>query len=393
MSAVIDALRGARAYDLEQPRFAGAPVFPAHEPGLLVHLHRRHEPDAEEARTSASALLVMTEHSGTHIDALCHQAYGGRLHGGLPVSARVQTSVGFTALGIDTVPPLVARGVLLDVAGALGVERLEPGYAVSAAELERAAAGVELRPGAVCATAPRGPARGDAAHVLWRTRRSRTALRKPMNRQMARRAPIVAALACAATLAAGFAHHRAVAAPPPRTTPTWAGVAPAEQAWVRASIAAARPEAATLIRHAIGRVTFRTAYEPRAAWVGLTIVHGDDYTVLLNLSYLNSRRGVGMRNDTVLHELGHVVDFAEVPDDLVDRLAAEVPVSGTCLTPDTGDCTSPRERFADTFAKWALRGAVSVTGAGYSIPMPASLEDWGAPLGTLAAQLQAASSS
>jgi kynurenine formamidase len=147
MSAVIDALRGARAYDLEQPRFAGAPVFPAHEPGLLVHLHRRHEPDAAEARTSASALLVMTEHSGTHIDALCHQAYGGRLHGGLPVSGRVQTSSGFTALGIDTVPPLVARGVLLDVAGTLGVERLEPGYAVSAAELERAARGVELRPG------------------------------------------------------------------------------------------------------------------------------------------------------------------------------------------------------------------------------------------------------
>ena len=28
-----------------------------------------------EARTGASALLVMAEHSGTHIDALCHQAY------------------------------------------------------------------------------------------------------------------------------------------------------------------------------------------------------------------------------------------------------------------------------------------------------------------------------
>src|SRR4051795_3125837 len=106
MLDVVDALRRARAYDLEQTRHAGAPVFPAHEPGGLLSLHRRHEPDAPEARTSASALLVMTEHSGTHIDALCHQAYGGRLHGGLPVSASVQTSAGFTALGIDTVPPL-----------------------------------------------------------------------------------------------------------------------------------------------------------------------------------------------------------------------------------------------------------------------------------------------
>jgi hypothetical protein len=208
-----------------------------------------------------------------------------------------------------------------------------------------------------------------------------------MNRQMARRAPIAAALACAAALAGGFAHHHAAAAAPPPTTPTWAGVAPADQAWIEASIVGARAEAGTLIRHALGRVTFRTAYEPDAAWAGLTMVEGDHYTVTLNLSFLNSRRGVGLRNDVVLHELGHVIDFAEVPDDLVDRLAAEVPVSGTCLTPDTGDCTSPRERFADTFAKWALRGAVSVTGAGYSIPMPASLEDWGAPLGTLAARL------
>ena len=147
--SVIDALRGARAYDLEQPRYAGAPVFPAHEPGVVLSLHRRHEPDAPEARTGASAILVMTEHSGTHIDALCHQAYDGRLHGGLPVTSRVQTYTGFTALGIDTVAPIVTRGVLLDVAGALGVERLAPGHSVSRAELERAADGVEVRGGDV----------------------------------------------------------------------------------------------------------------------------------------------------------------------------------------------------------------------------------------------------
>jgi kynurenine formamidase len=143
------ALRSARAYDLEQPRYAGAPVFPAHEPGVLINLHRRHERDTGERRTSASALLVMTEHSGTHIDALCHQAYGGRLHGGVEVDARVQTSTGFTALGIDTVAPLVARGVLLDVAGALGVERLQPGHEVSVAELELAAGGMEIEAGDV----------------------------------------------------------------------------------------------------------------------------------------------------------------------------------------------------------------------------------------------------
>jgi kynurenine formamidase len=144
--SLVDALRGARVYDLEQPRFAGAPVWPAHEPGVILNLHRRHERDAEEARTSASAMLVMTEHSGTHIDALCHQAYGGRLHGGVEVDGRVQTSVGFTALGIDTVAPIVTRGVLLDVAPG---GRCADGYRVTAADLEAAAAGVEPRRGDV----------------------------------------------------------------------------------------------------------------------------------------------------------------------------------------------------------------------------------------------------
>ena len=35
--SLVDALRGARAYDLEQPRYAGAPVWPAHEPGVILN--------------------------------------------------------------------------------------------------------------------------------------------------------------------------------------------------------------------------------------------------------------------------------------------------------------------------------------------------------------------
>ena len=141
MSAVADALRRARAYDLEQPRHAGAPVWPAHEPGLLLNLHRRHEADAPEARTSASALLVMAEHSGTHIDAFCHQAENLEMHGGVAVDAQVQTPDGFTELGTDTIAPLLARGVLLDCADA--------GHAVGAEHLERAAEGLEIHPGDV----------------------------------------------------------------------------------------------------------------------------------------------------------------------------------------------------------------------------------------------------
>ena len=66
---------------------------------MLLKLHRRHEAGLGEARTSASALLVMAEHSGTHIDALCHQAENLELHGGVRVDAQVQTPDGLHAAG------------------------------------------------------------------------------------------------------------------------------------------------------------------------------------------------------------------------------------------------------------------------------------------------------
>jgi hypothetical protein len=212
---------------------------------------------------------------------------------------------------------------------------------------------------------------------------------------MDRRVPLLAAAVAVVVAVLAGAHHRASAAAPPRAAgPAYVGIAPRDEAWIRAAIAEARPEAAQLIDDVDGTVTFRTAYAPNAPWAGLTSPTGPHrYTVALNLSFLDGSRGETIRDDVVLHELGHVIDFEVVPDDLRDRLAAQVPVTGTCFTAETGDCTAPEERFADTFAKWALRGAVSVAGAGYSIPMPASLEDWGAPLAALAVQLQAASAS
>jgi kynurenine formamidase len=145
---LLEALGSARVFDLEQLRYAGAPSHPAHQPGFNYFLHRHHARGAPEARTGASGIVVMPEHSGTHIDALAHQAENLTLHGGVHVDSGVQTSVGFRVLGVETMAPLVSRGVLLDLAGA---GRLEPEHSVRVEELERArkAAGVEIRDGDV----------------------------------------------------------------------------------------------------------------------------------------------------------------------------------------------------------------------------------------------------
>lgn len=116
VDTLLSALRAAKTYDLEQPRYFGAPSFAAHAPGFVYSLHRRHELGLGEARTSASGMVVMADHSGTHIDALCHQAEHLQMFGGRQAHAGVQTPTGFTELGAETIAPVIARGVLLDVA-------------------------------------------------------------------------------------------------------------------------------------------------------------------------------------------------------------------------------------------------------------------------------------
>lgn len=146
---------GMWVFDLEQPRTAGMPVHPSHRPGYSYLLHRHHqdeyEPERTGPRTSASGMIVSMEHTGTHIDALCHQSDGLVLYGGVPVDNRVQTPRGFTRLGVEEIPPIVAPGVLLDVAASKDVESLEPGYAVTTADLEACCErqGTSVEPGDV----------------------------------------------------------------------------------------------------------------------------------------------------------------------------------------------------------------------------------------------------
>ena len=80
--------------------------------------------------------MYATEHSGTHIDALCHQAEDLRLYGGREVDASIQTPFGFTELGAETIAPLVTRGILLDMARQRGVDHIGTGNPIKRDELE-----------------------------------------------------------------------------------------------------------------------------------------------------------------------------------------------------------------------------------------------------------------
>src|SRR6266516_3886623 len=126
-------------YDLEQSRYFGAPIYPSHAPGYFYTLHRHHGRGLGEVRTSASGFMYTAEHSGTHIDALCHQAEDLHLYGGREVDASIQTPHGFTELGVETIAPLITRGVLLDIARYRAVDRIGAGNPIRHDELEAAA--------------------------------------------------------------------------------------------------------------------------------------------------------------------------------------------------------------------------------------------------------------
>lgn len=84
----------------------------------------------------------------THLDALCHVAYRGRLYNGKPASS--VTAIGPTLQDITAFAHgIVGRGVLLDLPRLRGVKWLEPGDAVTSGELEAAekAQGVRLGKG------------------------------------------------------------------------------------------------------------------------------------------------------------------------------------------------------------------------------------------------------
>jgi kynurenine formamidase len=87
----------------------------------------------------------------SHVDALNHISYRGLTYNGKPAT-EVLTSKGGTSLGIDAVAGsggVVGRGVLLDLPRFRGVKWLEPGEAVTRAELEACekAQGVHLGEG------------------------------------------------------------------------------------------------------------------------------------------------------------------------------------------------------------------------------------------------------
>ncbi|MFQ5762825.1 MAG: cyclase family protein [Candidatus Bathyarchaeia archaeon] len=150
IASFIKTLTKAKVYDLAQPLSEKAPIHPA-DPPYLFTLYRHHDQTAkifEGGMGFALEIIITSMHSSTHFDALSHISRNGKLYRGVDAK-KVATPEGFIKYSMEKVPPIMAKGVLLDVARWKKKNPLPESYAITAKDLERTAKseGVEIQKG------------------------------------------------------------------------------------------------------------------------------------------------------------------------------------------------------------------------------------------------------
>lgn len=161
-AAVLGRLRGGKVYDLATEYFVGMPSWQAagdpHYQFWMTHTPRGTQVDdpmqvgaAMNAHTSyTGTAFSMYSHTGTHIDALNHFGYRGEIWNGFTEEEHLGARH-WHACGVDKQPPIVARGVLIDVAAAHGVDELGHSYGIGEEDLRAALARqrTDVQPGDV----------------------------------------------------------------------------------------------------------------------------------------------------------------------------------------------------------------------------------------------------
>lgn len=140
-----------RVISLAQPLSPKTPV-PKHR-APMIHLMGRdggdyaaggHRPGGFQF---AEDTMVVPMHFGTHLDALCHAWYDDELYNGFSGNT-IRSTTAAARCGVDKMPPIASRGVLLDMVRLKGAP-LAPGTTVGLADVKGAvdAAGGGLEPG------------------------------------------------------------------------------------------------------------------------------------------------------------------------------------------------------------------------------------------------------
>lgn len=152
----IKLVKEGKVYDLETVRFKGMPVWPGHAGwDLLVYASPSGRQNMYESEIDPSynwyakggwcdkeinkfdvglntEVIMGPLHVGTHIDAFCHLTVGKDNHWYNGFNDKEHSSnFGPMKADASSIPPMIMRGVLLDMPGYKGVAHLKPGEAIT----------------------------------------------------------------------------------------------------------------------------------------------------------------------------------------------------------------------------------------------------------------------
>ena len=161
--AVLGKIKSGKTYDLSVDLFMGMPSCCAAFGDPRFHIWMTHTPRGtrvldpvnasaevnERVAYSGDAILMYT-HSGTHMDTLNHFGLHGKIWNQFSADEHLGDH-GWTKAGADKIPPIIARGVLIDVPKSKGMDRLPEGYVITPDDLKAALQkqGTTLQPGDV----------------------------------------------------------------------------------------------------------------------------------------------------------------------------------------------------------------------------------------------------
>ncbi len=161
--AVLGRISSGKVYDLGVEYFLGMPSWQAIGDQrfqlLMTHTPRGVTvddpfgfggPQTNQFVSYTGDAMCLYTHTGTHADALNHFGLHGKIWNGFSADEHLGDR-GWHKAGIETVPPIVARGVLIDVAGARGETMLPDSHQIGPDELREVLAkqGTTLQEGDV----------------------------------------------------------------------------------------------------------------------------------------------------------------------------------------------------------------------------------------------------
>jgi kynurenine formamidase len=159
---VLSKIKSGKTYDLSVEYFVGMPSFhvlgdPAYQ-YWLTHTPRGTVVDNpnglgkamnEKVSYTGDAISMYT-HMGTHIDALNHFGLNGKIWNGYTADEHLGDK-GWKKTGAETIPPIIARGILIDIPASKNAASLPANYRINSDDLKKALARqkVILQPGDV----------------------------------------------------------------------------------------------------------------------------------------------------------------------------------------------------------------------------------------------------